>query len=184
MSSVGPIADSKIEPPPRAQKSESRLLVRQAKLARSSRCRSGPGTGSARPVVSVASWKVTTGEAYTTIVWGVGFSHEMAISQAARDQWSRRQHALRRYARRFRLPVSEATSRTKGSRRNLGDGLRAPLMKNSGSESITISVVNEVSRDLQEPRRRKAIRWRAMRQIIANLGQARTALACQTIDHL
>ena len=36
------------------------LSVRQAKLARSSRCKSGLGRGSARLVTSVARWEVTT----------------------------------------------------------------------------------------------------------------------------
>jgi hypothetical protein len=59
-------------------------------------------------------------EAYTTIVWGVGLS-EMAISQGLRRSMCRRQRVRRRHASTVALPGSEATSRTKGSRWNLGD---------------------------------------------------------------
>ena len=66
------------------------------------------------------------GEAYTAIVWGVGLSHEMDAVQGRRP-WYLVERNMSGAAMRgtVALPGSEATSRTKGSRRNLGD-LRLP----------------------------------------------------------
>src|SRR5208282_6906791 len=61
------------------------------------------------------------GEAYTAIVWGVGLSHEIfniAGAEAVIDVEGNMCSAVMRGA--VALPGSKATSRTKGSRRNLG----------------------------------------------------------------
>ena len=66
------------------------------------------------------------GEAYTAIVWGVGLSHEnheVAGAEAVAIAEGNVCGAVMRGT--VALPGSEATSRTKGSRRNLGD-LRLP----------------------------------------------------------
>ena len=66
------------------------------------------------------------GEAYTAIVWGVGLSHEnleVAGAEAVAIAEGNMCGAVMRGT--VALPGSEATSRTKGSRRNLGD-LRLP----------------------------------------------------------
>ena len=62
------------------------------------------------------------GEAYTAIVWGVGLSHEnleVAGAEAVAIAEGNMCGAVMRGT--VALPGSEATSRTKGSRRNLGD---------------------------------------------------------------
>ena len=62
------------------------------------------------------------GEAYTTIVWGVGLSHEMGLSQGRRPSLMVERNRSRAVMRgTAALPGSEATSRAKGPRRNLGD---------------------------------------------------------------
>ena len=62
------------------------------------------------------------GEAYTVIVWGVGLSHEIleiAGAEAVAIAEGNMCGAVMRGT--VALPGSEATSRTNGSRRNLGD---------------------------------------------------------------
>ena len=62
------------------------------------------------------------GEAYTVIIWGVGLSHEMrnvAGAEAVVEVEGNMCGAAMRGT--VALPGSEATSRMKGSRRNLGD---------------------------------------------------------------
>jgi len=62
------------------------------------------------------------GEAYTVIVWGVGMSHEIpeiAGAEAVRTAEGNMCGADMRGT--VALPGSEATSRKKGPRRNLGD---------------------------------------------------------------
>jgi hypothetical protein len=62
------------------------------------------------------------GEAYTVIVWGVGLSHEIlevAGAEAVATAEGNMCGAVTRGT--VALPGSEATSRTNGSRRNLGD---------------------------------------------------------------
>jgi hypothetical protein len=62
------------------------------------------------------------GEAYTAILWGVGLSHEWnngAGAEAFVDVEGNMSGAVMRGS--VALPGSEATSRKKGSRRNLGD---------------------------------------------------------------
>ena len=62
------------------------------------------------------------GEAYTVIVWGVGLSHEIP-EVAGAETFMTVEGNMGGTARQgtVALPGSEATSRTKGSRRNLGD---------------------------------------------------------------
>jgi hypothetical protein len=62
------------------------------------------------------------GEAYTVIVWGVGMSHEIpefagaeAVTTAEGNMCGTDMRGA------VALPGSKATSRTKGTRRNLGD---------------------------------------------------------------
>ena len=62
------------------------------------------------------------GEAYTVIVWGVGLSHEIpevAGAEAVMTAEGNMCGAVMRGT--VALPGSEATSRTNGTRRNLGD---------------------------------------------------------------
>ena len=61
-------------------------------------------------------------EAYTAIVWGVGLSHEM-LNVAGAETVVTVEGNMCGAAMQgtVALPGSEATSRTKGSRRNLGD---------------------------------------------------------------
>jgi hypothetical protein len=61
------------------------------------------------------------GEAYTAIMWGVGLSHE--ILNAGAETFPIAEGEMSGTAMRgaVALPGSEATSRVKGSRRNLGD---------------------------------------------------------------
>lgn len=61
-------------------------------------------------------------EAYTAIVWGVGLSHEMAkYAEAEVVNGAEGYMCGTAMQGPVALPGSEATSRTKGSRRNLGD---------------------------------------------------------------
>ena len=61
------------------------------------------------------------GEAYTAIMWGVGLSHEMLVAGA--EAFAIAEGKIGGTAMRGAdaLPGSKATSRMKGSRRNLGD---------------------------------------------------------------
>ena len=62
------------------------------------------------------------GEAYTVIVWGAGLSHEIlevAGAEAVRTAEGNMCGAAMQGA--VALPGSKATSRTNGTRRNLGD---------------------------------------------------------------
>jgi len=62
------------------------------------------------------------GEAYTAIVWGVGLSHESKrVAGAETLQTVERNMSDAAMRGIVALPGSEATSRTKGPRRNLGD---------------------------------------------------------------
>jgi hypothetical protein len=109
--------------------------VRQAKLARSSRCESGPSKALAgRSVVSVACAAGNDGhEAYTAIVWGVGLSHERN-NNAGAETVSEVEGNMCGTAMRGAdaLPGSKATSRTKGSRWNLGD----PAFDHGGATAL------------------------------------------------
>jgi hypothetical protein len=62
------------------------------------------------------------GEAYTVIIWGVGLSHEI-LEVAGAEAVAKVEGNMCGAAMRgtVALPGSEATSRMKGSRRNLGD---------------------------------------------------------------
>jgi len=60
-------------------------------------------------------------EAYTVIVWGVGLSHEMTTSRRPRPSCAPKAICVVPPSRgAIAPPGSKATSRTKGSRRNLG----------------------------------------------------------------
>src|SRR5215813_11930827 len=92
------------------------------KLVRSSRWKTGPSKGQ-RPLGSECC--VTPGdsghEAYTAIAWGVGLSHERSDIAGAEGFHSLEGNmcgTVRRGA--DALPGSKATSRAKGSHRNLG----------------------------------------------------------------
>jgi hypothetical protein len=93
------------------------------KLVRSSRWKSGPSKGQ-RPLGSECC--VTPGdsgrEAYTAIAWGVGLSHERSDIAGAEGfhllEGNMCGTAMRGADA---LPESKATSRAKGSHRNLGD---------------------------------------------------------------
>ena len=60
-------------------------------------------------------------EAYTAAVWGVGLNHEMGMPQGRRP-FPKAERNMSDAATRgiATLPGSKATSRTEGSRRNLG----------------------------------------------------------------
>jgi hypothetical protein len=93
------------------------------KLVRSSRWRSGSSKGQ-RPLGSECC--VTTGdsgrEAYTAIAWGVGLSHERSDIAGAEGFHSLEGNMCGTAMRGAdALPGSKATSRAKGSHRNLGD---------------------------------------------------------------
>ena len=61
-------------------------------------------------------------EAYTTIMWGVGLSHEIDNNAGAEAVVMAEGNMCGTAMRGAdALPGSKATSRTKGSRRNLGD---------------------------------------------------------------
>jgi len=92
------------------------------KLVRSSWWKSGPSKGQ-RPFGSECC--VTTGdsgrEAYTAIAWGVGLSHERSDIAGAEGFHSLEGNMCGTAMRGAdALPGSKATSRAKGSHRNLG----------------------------------------------------------------
>ena len=95
------------------------------KLVRSSRWKSGPSKGQ-RPLGSECC--VVTGdsgcEAYTAIAWGVGLSHERSDIAGAEGFHSLEGNMCGTVLQGMRgadaLPGSKATSRAKGSHRNLG----------------------------------------------------------------
>ena len=111
--------------------------MRQAKLVRSSRCKSGPSKEE-RPLGSECC--VATGdsgcEAYTAIAWGVGLSHERSDIAGAEGFHSLEGNMCGTAMRGAdALPGSKATSRAKGSYRNLGDlmsGRRRHLLYEHG----------------------------------------------------
>src|ERR1700692_2296731 len=93
------------------------------KLVRSSRWKSGPSKGQ-RPLGSECC--VVTGdsgcEAYTAIAWGVGLSHERSYIAGAESFYSLEGNMCGAAMQGAdALPGSKATSRAKGSYRNLGD---------------------------------------------------------------
>ena len=93
------------------------------KLVRSSRWKTGPSKGQ-RPLGSECC--VTAGdsghEAYTAIAWGVGLSHERSDIAGAEGFHSLEGNMCGTAMRGAdALPGSKATSRAKGSHRNLGD---------------------------------------------------------------
>ena len=93
------------------------------KLVRSSRWKSGPSKGQ-RPLGSECC--VITGdsddEAYTAIAWGVGLSLERSDFAGAEGFHSLEGNMCGTVMRGAdALPGSKATSRAKGSHRNLGD---------------------------------------------------------------
>jgi hypothetical protein len=93
------------------------------KLVRSSRWKSGPSKEE-RPLGSECC--VATGdsgrEAYTAIAWGVGLSHERSDIAGAEGFHSLEGNMCGTAMRGAdALPGSKATSRAKGSHRNLGD---------------------------------------------------------------
>jgi hypothetical protein len=95
------------------------------KLVRSSRWESGPGKGQ-RPLGSECCVIPGNGghEAYTAIAWGVGLSHERSDIAGAKGFHSLEGNTCGTAMRGAdALPGSKATSRAKGSHRNLG-GLR------------------------------------------------------------
>ena len=92
------------------------------KLVRSSRWKTGPSKGQ-RPLGSECC--VTAGdsgdEAYTAIAWGVGLSHERSDIAGAESFHSLEGNMCDTAMRGAdALPGSKATSRAKGSYRNLG----------------------------------------------------------------
>jgi hypothetical protein len=92
------------------------------KLVQSSRWKSGPSKGQ-RPLGSECC--VTAGdsgcEAYTAIAWGVGLSHERSDIAGAEGFHSLEGNMCGTATRGAdALPGSKATSRAKGSHRNLG----------------------------------------------------------------
>ena len=97
------------------------------KLVRSSRWKSGPGKGQ-RPLGSECC--VATGdsgcEAYTAIAWDVGLSRERSNIAGAEGFHSLEGNMCGTAMRgAVALPGSKATSRAKGSYRNLGDSCLA-----------------------------------------------------------
>ena len=97
--------------------------VRQAKLARSSRWKSGAGKGVASCLVASVARAVGDGgrEAYTAIERGGLLIHEIRVAEAeivAVVEGNMSVPAKRGAAA---LPRSKTPSRSKGSRRNLGD---------------------------------------------------------------
>ena len=106
----------------RAMKRTSLPLRAPGKLVRSSRWKTGPSKGQ-RPLGSECC--VVTGdggcEAYTAIAWGVGLSHERSDIAGAEGFHSLEGNMCGTATRGAdALPGSEATSRAKGSHRNLG----------------------------------------------------------------
>src|SRR5712672_4177307 len=117
------------------------------KLVRSSRWKSGPSKGQ-RPLGSECC--VATGdggrEAYTAIAWGVGLSHERSDIAGAESFHSLEGNmcgTVRRGA--DALPRSKATSRAKGSHRNLGDLV-------SGRRRRVLCVYGGPHREGEEPK--------------------------------
>jgi hypothetical protein len=116
-------------PPPRRaadaarhRRRGDRMSAPGEKLVRSSRWKSGPSKGQ-RPLGSECC--VVTGdsgcEAYTAIAWGVGLSHEMSDIAGAEGFHSLEGNMCGTAMRGAdALPGSKATSRAKGSYRNLG----------------------------------------------------------------
>ena len=91
--------------------------MRQDKLVRSSRCKSGPSKEK-RPLGSECC--VATGdsgcEAYTAIAWGVGLSHERSDIAGAESFYSLEGNMCGTATRgAVALPGSKATTRAKGS---------------------------------------------------------------------
>src|SRR5216684_2364410 len=98
-------------------------------ICRSSRWKSGPSKGQ-RPLGSECC--VATGdsgcEAYTAIAWGVGLSHERSDIAGAEGLYSLEGNMCGTAMRGAdALPGSKATSRAKGSYRNLGGLISDPL---------------------------------------------------------
>ena len=92
------------------------------KLVRSSRWKSGPSKGQ-RPLGSECCVILSDGgrEAYTAIARGVGLSHERSDIAGAESFYSLEGNMCGTAMRGAdALPGSKATSRAKGSRRNLG----------------------------------------------------------------
>jgi hypothetical protein len=92
------------------------------KLVRSSRWKSGPSKGQ-RPLGSECCVAVGDSgcEAYTAIAWGVGLSHERSDIAGAEGFHSLEGNMCGTAMRGAdALPGSKATSRAKGSHRNLG----------------------------------------------------------------
>jgi len=105
------------------------------KLVRSSRWKPGPSKGQ-RPLGSECC--VTPGdsgrEAYTAIAWGVGLSPERSDIAGAESFHSLEGNMCGTVMRGAdALPGSKATSRAKGSRRNLG-GLASGRRRRVGAE--------------------------------------------------
>src|SRR3982074_1338767 len=108
------------------------------KLVRSSRWKSGPSKGQ-RPLGSECC--VAAGdsgrEAYTEIAWGVGLSHERSDIAGAEGFHSLEGNmcgTARRGA--DALPRSKATSRAKGSHRNLVQSSKFELVINAETARI------------------------------------------------
>ena len=98
--------------------------MRQVKLARSSRWKSGPGKAVAGRLAASVARAVGDGgrEAYTAVMWGVGMSHERHNIVGAETVGTVEGNMCGTVTRGAdALPGSMATSRTKGSHRNLGD---------------------------------------------------------------
>src|SRR5947208_2664353 len=111
------------EPPSPLTMLLSRHTSAPGKLVRSSRWKTGPSKGQ-RPLGSECC--VTAGdsgdEAYTAIAWGVGLSHVRSDIAGAEGFHSLEGNMCGTAMRGAdALPGSKATSRAKGSYRNLGD---------------------------------------------------------------
>ena len=90
------------------------------KLVRSSRWKTGPSKGQ-RPLGSECCVTDSGREAYTAIAWGVGLSHERSDIAGAESFHSLEGNMCGTVMRGAdALPGSKATSRAKGSHRNLG----------------------------------------------------------------
>src|SRR6187402_3682760 len=117
------------------------------KLVRSSRWKSGPSKGQ-RPLGSECC--VVNGdvgcEAYTAIAWGVGLSHERSDIAGAEGFHSLEGNMCGTVMRGAdALPGSKATSRAKGSHRNLGDLV-------SGRRRRVLCVYGGPHREGEEPK--------------------------------
>ena len=96
--------------------------MRQEKLARSSRWKTGTGKAVARRPVASVAWSSVTAAAKRTqrSRWGVGLSfesHKIAEAEAVISAEGNMCGTVKRGA--DALPESETTSRQKGTRRNL-----------------------------------------------------------------